>query len=92
MLFEYFGKHIVQARRDLFEKATRMKVFQSSDTGFLTQVKANAAMETYKQELFQSHADAANRHNGSSSKKPKYPKGKGGKGKGGGKGLPLHYL
>ena len=92
MLFEYFGKHIVPPRRDLFEKATRMKVSQSSHTCFRTQVKAAAAMETCKQELFQAHADAANRYNGSSSKKPKHPKGKGGKGKGGGKGLPLHYL
>ena len=57
MLFEYFGKHIVQPRRDLFEKATWMKVSQSSDTGFLTQIEANAAMETCKQiELFQAHA------------------------------------
>ena len=53
MLLEYFGKHIVQPRRDLFEKATKMKVSQSSDTGFLTQVEATAAMETCKQiELF----------------------------------------
>ena len=36
MLLEYFGKHIVQPRCDLFEKATWMKVSHSSDTGFLT--------------------------------------------------------
>ena len=53
MLFEYFGKHIVQPRHDLFEKATKMKVSQSSDIGFLTEVEAIAAMETCKQlELF----------------------------------------
>ena len=95
MLFEYFGKHIVQPRRGLFEKATKMKVSQSSDTGFLTRVEATTAMETCKQiELFQAHADAAKRHNGSSSRRPKDKKGKGngGKGKGGGKGLSLHYL
>ena len=51
-------------------------------------------METCKQiELFQAHADAANRHNSSASKKPKNKnKGKGSKGKGGGEDLPLHYL
>ena len=60
MLFEYFGEHIVQPCRDLFEKATRMKVSQSSDTRLLTQVEATAAMETCGQiELFQPHADAA---------------------------------
>ena len=53
MLFEYFGKHIVQPRRDLFEKATKMKVSESCDTGFLTHVEASTAMETCKQiELF----------------------------------------
>ena len=53
MLLEYFGKHIVQPRRDLFEKDTKMKVSEPSDTGFLTQVDASAAMETCKQiELF----------------------------------------
>ena len=40
MLLEYFGEHIVQPRHDLFEKATWMKVSQSSDTGFLTQAEA----------------------------------------------------
>ena len=77
MLFEYFGKHIVQPRRGLFEKATKMKVSQSSDTGFLTRVEATTAMETCKQiELFQAHADAAKRHNGSSSRRPKDKKAK----------------
>ena len=90
MLFEYFGEHIVQPCRDLFEKATRMKVSQSSDTRFLTQVEATAAMETCGQiELFQPHADAASRHNGSSSERPKDKKSKGGKGKGGGKVFPF---
>ena len=70
-----------------------MKVSQSSHTCFRTQVKAAAAMETCKQELFQAHADAANRHNGLAGKMPKDKnKGKGGKGKSGGKGLPFHYL
>ena len=95
MLFEYFGKHIVQPRHDLFEQATKMKISQSCDTGFLTKVEATAAMETCKHlELFEAHADAANRHNGSSSRRPKDKKGKGkgGKGNVGGKGLSLHYL
>ena len=88
MLLEYFGKHIVQPRHDLFKKATHMKVSPSFDTGFLTQVEANAAMEICKQiKLFQAHAY------GSAGKKPTNKnKGKGGKGKGGGKGSPLHYL
>ena len=42
MLLEYFGKHIVEPSRDLFEKATKMKVSQSSGTCFLTQVEASA--------------------------------------------------
>ena len=61
MLFEYFSKHIVQPCHDLVEKATQMNVSESSDSGFLAQVEANAAMETCKQiKLFQAHADAAN--------------------------------
>ena len=95
IVFEYFGEHIVQPHRDLFEKVTKTKVSRSSNTGVLTQVEATAAMETRKQiELFLAHADAANRHNGSLSRKPKDKKGKGkgGKGKGGGKGLSLRYL
>ena len=30
VLFEYYGKIIVQSRRDLFEKATSLRVSQSS--------------------------------------------------------------
>ena len=53
MLLEYFGKPIVQPRRDLFEKATQVKVSQSSDTGFFTKVEVDAAMDTCKRsELF----------------------------------------
>ena len=36
MLLEHFGKHIVQPRRDLFEKATHPTISQSSKTSFLT--------------------------------------------------------
>ena len=44
MLFEYYGKHIVQPRRDLFEQATKMQVSFSANTGFLTRVEAAAAL------------------------------------------------
>ena len=40
MLFEYYGKVIAQPRRDLFSKATGLRVSQSSDTGFMTRVEA----------------------------------------------------
>ena len=46
MLFEYFGKHIVQPCHDLFGQATKMQVSFSTNTSFLTCVKAAAAMET----------------------------------------------
>ena len=50
-------------------------------------------METCKEIKFlQAHADAANRHNSSSSRMPEDKKGNSGKGKGGGKGLFLHHL
>ena len=60
MLLEYFGKHIVQPRHELFEKATSLAVSQSSSAGFLIQVEANAAMETTRQvELPTADADDA---------------------------------
>ena len=46
MLFEYYGKVIAQPRRDLFSKASGLQVAQSSDTGFMTKVEAEAAMDT----------------------------------------------
>ena len=58
MLFEYYGKDIVQPCRDLFSKAPGLQVAQSSDTGFMTRVKADAAMESAKQAgLLLVHAD-----------------------------------
>ena len=45
MLFEYYGKVIAQPRRDLFEKATSLRVSQSSLPGFMTRVEAEAAMD-----------------------------------------------
>ena len=58
MLFEYYGKTIVQPRRDLFKKATSLRVSQSLAPGFMTRVEADAAMETAKQvELISVHAD-----------------------------------
>jgi len=49
MLFEYYGKIIAPPRRDLFEKATSLRVSQSSALGFMTRVEAKAAMEMAKQ-------------------------------------------
>ena len=48
MLFENYGKIIVQPWCDLFEKATSLRVSQSSAIGFMTRVKADAAMESAK--------------------------------------------
>ena len=93
MLFEYYGKVIAQPRRELFSKATGLRVAQSSDTGFMTRVEADAAMESAKQaELISVHADRS-----APTVKPSFnkkSKGKGG-GKGGGKGsnkVPLRLL
>ena len=91
MLFKYFGKVIAQPRRDLFEKATSLRVSQSSSMGFMTRVEAEAAMELANQaELISAHADWS-----ALTVKPtfnKKSKGRGG-GKGGGrKGLPLRLL
>ena len=89
MLFEYYGKHIVLPRRDLFEQATKMQVSFSANTGFLTRVEAAAAMETAKQtELFQAYAETS---------RPTQPKNKfKGKSKGdgrrSGRPLPLQML
>ena len=49
MLFEYYGKVIVQPCRDLFSKALGLRVSQSSHTGFMSRVEAHAAMESSKQ-------------------------------------------
>ena len=49
MMFEYHGEIIAQPHRDLFEKATSLRVSQSSALGFMTRVKAKAAMEMAKQ-------------------------------------------
>ena len=93
MLFEYYGKVIAQPRRELFSKATGLRVAQSSDTSFMTRVEADAAMESAKQaELISVHADRS-----APTVKPSFnkkSKGKGG-GKGGGKGsnkVPLRLL
>jgi hypothetical protein len=93
MLFEYYGKVIAQPRRDLFSKATGLRVAQSSDNGFMTRVEADAAMESAKQaELLLVHANwSAPTGKPSFNKKAK---GRGG-GEGGGKGtnkVPLRLL
>ena len=52
MLFEYFGQHIAQPRRDLFEKVTGLKPGQHSTTGFLTGIESLAAAELARQQEF----------------------------------------
>ena len=80
MLFEYYGKVIVQPRRELFSKASGLRVSQSSNTGIMTRVEADAAMESAKQaELISVHADR-------SAPTGKPPFNKKIKGRGGGKG------
>ena len=93
MLFKYYGKVIVQPHHDLFTKASGLRVSQSSDTGFMTRVEADAAMESAKQtELISMHIDRS-----APTAKPSFnkkAKARGG-GKGGGKGtskVPLRLL
>mgnify|MGYP001047692992 CR=1 FL=1 len=82
MLFEYYGKVIAQPRRDLFSKATGLRVSQSSDTGFMTRVEADAAMESAKQtELLSMHIDRSAPTSTLPRTNPSKG-GKGGKGKG----------
>ena len=59
MLFEFFGKAIVQPRRDLFEKATCLSVSRSTISGFLTKAESESAMATARQhDLIGTHIDA----------------------------------
>ena len=45
-LFEFLGKHIVQPRRDIFEKATGLRLTAGDQaSGFLTQFEVESAME-----------------------------------------------
>ena len=92
MLFEYYGKIIAQPRCGLFFKASGLRVSQPSDTGFMTRVEAEAAMESAKQaELISVHADRS-APTGKPPVNNKKSKGRSG-GKGGGrKGFPLRLL
>ena len=62
MLLEYYGKHIVQPRRDIFEKATGLRVTPGDQSsGFLTAVEADSAMEeARRQDLILHHASTPN--------------------------------
>ena len=62
MLLEYYGKHIVQPRRDIFEKATGLRVTPGDQSsGFLTAVEADSAMEeARRQDLILHHASTLN--------------------------------
>ena len=57
MLFEYYGKHITLPRRELFEKATGLRVTPADQSqGFRTSHEAVSAMEeARRQDLIQHH-------------------------------------
>jgi len=59
ILFEFFGKNMVQPRRDLFQKATGLSVSHDTSSGFLTRAESEAAMATARQhDLIGTHIDA----------------------------------
>ena len=60
MLLEFYGKHIAQPRRDLFEKATGLPVNPGKPShGFLTEQEAESAMVVaQQQDLIQQHIAA----------------------------------
>ena len=59
ILFDFFGKNIVQPRRDLFQKATGLPVSHNTSSGFLTGAESESAMATARQhDLIGAHIDA----------------------------------
>ena len=59
ILFEFFGKTIVQPRREIFQKATGLSVSHNTSSGFLTRAESEAAMTTARQhDLIGTHIDA----------------------------------
>ncbi len=59
ILFEFFGKIIVQPRRDIFQKATGLSVSHNTSSGFLTGAESESAMATARQhDLIGAHIDA----------------------------------
>ena len=53
-----FGKHVVQPRRDIFERATGLSVSHSTSFGFLTKAKSVSAMVTATEhDLIGTHID-----------------------------------
>ena len=59
ILFEFFGKTIVQPRREIFQKATGLSVSHNTSSGFLTRAESEAAMATARQhDLIGTHIDA----------------------------------
>ena len=59
ILFDFFGKIIVQPRRDLFQKATGLSVSHNTSSGFLTGAESESAMATARQhDLIGAHIDA----------------------------------
>ena len=59
ILFEFFGKNIVQPRRDLFQKATGLLVSHNTSSSFLIGAESESAMATARQhDLIGAHIDA----------------------------------
>ena len=59
ILFEFFGRTMVQPCREIFEKDTGLSVSQSTSSGFLTTAESVTAMATARQHnLINTHIDA----------------------------------
>ena len=55
----FFGKHVEQPRRDIFEKAAGLSVSHSTSSGFLTQAESETGMAFARQhDLIGTHIDA----------------------------------
>ena len=68
MLLEFFGEHILQPRRDIFEQATGPAVTQSINFSFLTRAEAEVAIPVAKQhDLISVNIDYIRPSNSSSS-------------------------
>ena len=58
ILFEFFGKNIVQPCCDLFQKATSLPVSHNTSSGFLTRAESESAMATaWQHDLISTHID-----------------------------------
>ena len=63
-LFECFGKHVLQPRREIFEKATGLSVTHSTSSGFLTRAESETAMVAARQhDVIGTHIDIVQPNN-----------------------------